>query len=134
MGSLIKLALGSLGGVWGYLAAAGVAAVIATGATYSVVHNANAVAYEQLQLQKSGEEKASISASLAQLQGFIAQMHVAATDFVAIQNDIDTRFDALKKGLPHAFAVPLPANCKPDVERVRSLHAAVAATNAGTSP
>lgn len=55
-------------------------------------------------------------------------MHQAAGEFIAIQNTIGPKIDALKKDLKNAK--PLPPGCRPDDVRVRNLNAAIDAANA----
>ncbi len=123
---------GALTGVWMYFAAFALGGIAATSATYTVVHNANAVTIDELKLAQSQEHTANATASLQQLQSFISNMHSASVGYAANIADIDTRFAALQKGLH--FAKPLPASCRPDTDRVRALSAAVAAANANPSP
>jgi hypothetical protein len=122
--------LGLLSGGWLYLAAFVAGGAVAGGATYYVVHNADAVTITNLKLQRAQEQQASTAASLTQLNKFIANMNGAALDFQTAQQDIDTRFAALQRGLHNAYTHPLPGNCKPDNGRVQSLASAIAATNA----
>lgn len=132
MGGLIKLATGALGGVWGYVAAAGVSAVLAVGATWYIADNIRVAQVDALKLQIANTQAASATAALTQLQGFISNMHAAATDYGNTVSDIDARFAALQKGLH--YAKPLPVDCKPDADRVRGLAAAIAAANKNSSP
>lgn len=132
MGGLGKLALGALGGVWGYVAAAGAGALIAGGAALYIENNIRVAQVDTLKLQIANTQAASATASLAQLQKFIDNMHVAATDYGNTVHDIDARFAALQKGLH--YAKPLPVDCKPDADRVRGLANAVAAANKGSGP
>jgi len=124
--------LGGLG-VWGYVAALGIGAVVATGATYEVVHNANAVEISQLKTDAANTRAASATAALNQLTGFIDQMHTASNDYAGQLQLIDNRFALIQKGLANARRTPLPTDCKPDAGRVRSLTDAIAAANGSTA-
>lgn len=126
--------LGLLSGGWLYLAAFVAGGAMAGGATYYVVHNADTVQLQNEQLARSKDQAASATASLNQLNGFIANMHGAALDFQNSQRDIDSRFAALQKGLHNAYTHHLPVNCKPDPGRVQSLTDAITAANANSGP
>lgn len=120
--------LGGLG-VWGYVAALGIGAVVATGATYEIVHNANAVEISQLKTDAANQRAVNATAALTQLTGFIDKMHEADSSYAGALADIDNRFSLIQKGLTNARRVPLPVDCKPDTGRVRSLTDAIAAAN-----
>lgn len=120
-------------GVWGYVGALGIGAILATGATYEVVHNANAVEISQLKADAANQKAASATAALSQLTGFIDQMHVASNDYAGQLQLIDNRFALIQKGLANARRTPLPPDCKPDAGRVRSLSDAIAAANGSTA-
>lgn len=122
-----------LGGIWGYVAAAVIAAGLATAGTYYVVHNVDVVKLQAVQIADSKAQTASISASLAQLQGFIGTMHAADADYGAELDAINAQFKNLKLELHNATLKPLPADCKPDAGRVRVLSDAIAAANAHTA-
>lgn len=135
--------LSLLSGVWGYVGAGALGALAVAPAVYYVVHNANAseiaglnLKISQSQTQVAQSQTQSVTASLDQLQKFIAQMHTADADYQASLTAINSSFDVLKKGLSDAIkAKPLPVDCKPDPARVRSLAAAYsAATGKNSTP
>lgn len=124
---------GLLGGIWGYVAAAVIAAGLAAGATYYVVHNADVVKLQAVQLADSKAQTVSVTASLTQLQGFISAMDAAGGDYTAALAQINADFAALKKEFADATVKPLPADCRPDAGRLRVLTDAVAAANKGAA-
>lgn len=99
-----------------------------------VVHNADVVKLQAVQLAYSKAQTASVTASLNQLQGFIDKMNAAGTDYSGALAQINADFSAIKKEFANATLKPLPADCKPDADRLRSLSAAVAAANARSAP
>lgn len=131
--SLLGLATGALGGIQGYLIAAAIAGLLASGATYYVVHNADTVKLQAVQLADSKAQTASVTASLDQLQGFIATMHTADADYNAVLVSLRGQFAALEQEFKNATAKPLPADCRPDAGRLRVLSAAVDAANKAAS-
>ncbi len=87
-----------------------------------------------LKLAASQKQAADVTASLDQLQGFISNMHVAATDYFTLQAALFGKLDALHGEFLNATKTsPLPPDCKPDDVRVRSLSAAISATNFSTA-
>lgn len=123
-----------LGGIWGYVAAFAIGTVLATSATYEIVHNANAVEISNLKLDAQTLQTKSVSASLTQLQGFISIMHTAENGYQTALAQINDAFAALEKEFKNATAKPLPADCRPDAARLRVLSDAIAATNNTTTP
>ena len=122
--------LSLLTGVWGYVAAAIVAASLAGSATYYVEHAVEENKVSALKLEASQTKAASATASLTQLQGFISKMQVADTDYGATLGAINNSFVVIKKEFNNAKVVALPADCKPDAGRLRVLTDAVGAANA----
>lgn len=125
--------LSLLSGVWGYVAAAVVAAGLAAGATYYVVHNADVVTLQKVELAQSQAQTKSVASSLNQLQVFISNMHAADSGYNADLSAIHDQFAALEKEFANATVKPLPADCRPDAGRMQLLTGAVAAANAGAS-
>ncbi len=132
---LIGLGTKALGGIWGYVAAFGVGTIIATSATYYVVHNANAVEISDLKLQASEQRAVNVTASLNQLTGFINTMHVAALGYQTYVASVEGYFGKIEQDLHHATAQkPLPPDCVPDAGRLRTLTDATRAANGATGP
>jgi len=65
--------------------------------------------------------------ALTTLQADAAEVRRAATEFSAIQSTLAPKMTALTKELRNAK--PLPADCRPDADRVRNLDAAIDAAN-----
>lgn len=59
------------------------------------------------------------------------RLHDAAVEHVNMVTELEMKIDALKKDLANAKKKrPLPADCRPDDDRLRVLKSAVAAANA----
>lgn len=112
---------------------AGVVLVLAgvAGATHYVDANVYGKQISDLKLAQSKTETANVSASLAQLQTFIGKMNAADTDYQSKLDAIKAQFLTIQQELAHALRTPLPDNCKPTADRVRSFHDALDAANAG---
>lgn len=98
-------------------------------ATHYVDANVYGKQISDLKLAQEKQKSADIGASLTQLTSFIAKMNAAGDGYNDELAHIDSQFAALKKGLSNALLHPLPADCKPDADRVRSLHDALDAAN-----
>lgn len=116
--------------IWIKIAGFTLALIAAGAATHYVDANVYGNKIAAIQLEDQKQKTADITASLSQLQGFIASMHNADAGYNDELAHIDSQFANLKKGLSNALRTPLPADCKPDVGRVQSLHAALDAANA----
>lgn len=131
MGSLLN---GFLGGIYGYIAAFVVGLSLAAGATYYVVHNANAVEIGNLQLAAKTKEASDVTHSLAQLQGFIAGIRSSQTNYQATLDGINAALIRLRGQWAAAAAgKPLPKDCLPDAARVRAVNDAIRAVNNPTA-
>lgn len=126
-----------ISGVWGYVAAAGVAALLSVGVT----HELDALGYGHtidglnvtiatMKTQVANNNAISVSQSLAKLQSFITQMQSADADYNASLAGINSRFQSIETEFKSATKTPLPIDCKPDAGRLRNLSDAVAAANA----
>lgn len=74
---------------------------------------------------------------LAQFTADADKIHEAADAYTTLQAGLDTRFASISKDFSNAIkGRPLPADCKPDPDRLRSLQAAIDAANtaAGQQP
>ncbi len=120
-------------GLWGYLIAFAIGAAASGAATYSVVHNANAK--EILTLQRDIEKKRADDngASLDQLHGFIASIHLAETNYNDKLDAIAASVARLKGQWANATQKPLPLDCVPTVDRVRAANDAIRAANKATA-
>lgn len=121
------------GNPWVYAGVFLTGMAIAGSATYEVVHTADTVKLQAVQLADSKVQTANISASLTQLQGFIGSMHSADADYNATLGGLNQRFAELEKEFHDATIKPLPADCRPDAGRLRVLTDAVSAANKGAS-
>lgn len=84
---------------------------------------------------KIAEKKANdATASLKQFQTFISKIQLAAIDFGENQDALFAKLDRLHADFLKASNLkPLPADCRPDPDRLRILSASVAAANAAAS-
>lgn len=126
---MLKLLSLFTGGIYGYLIAGGLAACLSGGATYYIVHNAGQLEITRIKLADANQKAADVSGSLKQLQGFISGMQAAETDYSHTLNRINSNIAGLKGQWANATAKPLPLDCVPDIERVRSVNAAIHAAN-----
>jgi len=124
-----KLFSGLLGGIYGYVATFVIGLSVAAGATYYVVHNANAVEIASLKLVAKTTEAANVTHSLAQLQGFIANIQTAQTDYQGTLEHINANIVAARNGWKAATMQPLPKGCLPDPARLRAVNAAISRAN-----
>lgn len=120
-------------GLYGYLIAFGIGAALSIGATYQIVHTANAVEIGNLKLAAKTKEAADVTASLSQLQGFIASIHLAETNYNDTLDAINSTVASLRGQWKNATAKPLPADCFPTPDRVRAVNAAISAANKATA-
>jgi hypothetical protein len=119
-----------LGGIWGYVIAAALSAALAVGATWYIVGTSKDLTISNLKLAQSHSETVSVSASLAQLQSFIARMNIADKNYADTLDNIDKQFAGVKDALAHVkISVPLPPDCRPDIGRLRVLQSAVDKAN-----
>lgn len=115
---------------------AGVVIVLAAtaGATHYVDANVYGKKISDIKLADANAKTVSVTASLDQLQGFIAKMNSADTNYQSKLDAIKSQFATIQQELANALHNhPLPADCKPDAGRVRVLHDALAAANAHSS-
>jgi hypothetical protein len=123
-----------LGGIYGYLGAAALAALVTAGATYYVTSEGYKLTIANLHTQIEHKNAVDIGASLDQLKKAITVMTAAGT---AHQEDIaalTAKLDKITAEFRNAIkASPLPADCLPTVERMRALDSAIAAANAAAA-
>lgn len=126
----IKLFLGGLG-AWGYIAAAGLAALLAVSATHWIDAKAYGLEISNIRNADLTAQNNAVTASLAKLNGFIANMNTADANYQLDLTRIGSTFASLQKELQNALAQkPLPVDCKPDANRLRILQASISAANA----
>lgn len=122
------------GGLGGYAIVAVIVACIASAGSVFVVQNI----YEKKLAQSESSaasfrasvaerDASSVTASLTQLQSFIAGMHSAELNFASLQSTVTTQFSAIRKGMQNA--PPVPSDCVLDPIRLRAITDATAAAN-----
>jgi type II secretory pathway pseudopilin PulG len=126
------------GGFGGYLIVAGIVGILASGGSYFIVKNIydaklaqSESAAASFRASVAERDSASVTASLTQLQGFIAGMHSAELNFGALQSQLNGKFAAIEKDMKNA--PPVPIDCVIDPVRLRALRNATAAANANAS-
>jgi hypothetical protein len=124
----------ALSGIWGYVGAAAIAAALATGATYFVTSRSYETTIARIERDQAKAQVADVTASIAKLQTIIASMHQAGVDYGAAQQALFAKLDTLNRNFRNAIKPnPLPADCRPDPVRVRSLETAIDAANDATA-
>lgn len=115
---------------WRAIAAAALAAVIfASG--WAVNGWRKDVEIERMKTASAQADVASANQALADLQQAGATIRARADEFNGIQSTLVAKMDAIRKDLKNAK--PLPADCRPDDVRMRSLSNAVDAANAAAA-
>lgn len=81
--------------------------------------------------QQKADDRASIAeGSLTKLNAAIAQMSGSAAEYIAVRDKLGVQLGVISKDLKNVQAnKPLPVDCRPDADRLRSLAAAVDAAN-----
>lgn len=88
----------------------------------------------QLKLERAETHDANTTASLKQFQDTVQKISVAAGQYAAIERNLSVNFDGILKDFKNAaFKNPLPLDCVPDAERLRSAAKAVTVANSYTS-
>lgn len=114
-----------------WVAALGVATLVAAGGGFYAGHHWAGDDLQQLRAQVAQQDADTADASLKKLQGFIDQMQVASQEYGQSRDQMFARLDLLRKEFRNAVkAAPLPPGCFPDAARVRALSEAVDTTNA----
>lgn len=80
---------------------------------------------------RANEKASQAAATVTTLKADADAINKAATAFLASQQALGPKFDALKKEMRDAK--PLPPDCRPDDRRVRNLDAAIDAANAAAA-
>lgn len=104
-----------------------VAAVAGAGAAWYVLAAAHGQELAELQLDRAVDDLAVARASIQQTNRDLQAMAKNARAAAAVGPELTASIGALSKALKNAN--PLPAGCRPDVDRVRTLTDAVRATN-----
>jgi hypothetical protein len=123
--------LSLLAGWKGYAAAGFVSALLAAGATFYVTSLGYRLAVAGMQRDQAKAAAQEAQVSLVQFENDTGRIHAAADRFSGIQNMLGQQFGVISRDFHNAIKThPLPADCVPDVERLRRLTQAVAAANA----
>ena len=112
-----------LAGWKGYVAAA----VVGAGAAWYVLAAVHAQALAELRLERTADNLAVARGSIEQTNRDLQAMAESARSAAAVGPKLTASIGALSKALNNAN--PLPAGCRPDADRVRTLTDAVRATN-----
>lgn len=89
---------------------------------------------DNLKAEYATQKAAANAAALARVEGWAKQMHDAASAYASSQTVLNDQIDAIQRDLHNVqIRHPLIAGCAPDAERVHSLNASVAASNAATA-
>lgn len=115
--------VGILAGWKGYAAAA----VAGAGAAWYVLAAVHGQALAELRLERTADELAVARGSIEQTNRDLQAMAESARAAAAVGPKLTASIGALSKALKNAN--PLPAGCRPDADRVRTLTDAVRATN-----
>lgn len=115
--------VGILAGWKGYAAAA----VAGVGAAWYVLAAVHGQALAELRLERTADELAVARGSIEQTNRDLQAMAESARAAAAVGPKLTASIGALSKALKNAN--PLPAGCRPDADRVRTLTDAVRATN-----
>ena len=122
--------MGFLTGIYGYIAAA----VIAAAASGWAVHAIDNGSYQSLKAEQASQEAAAAQAALAQIQNWNKQILDAVNGYNAASSDLTGRISTIQRELRNVQAkTPLAADCKPDADRLHALQSAIAASNAAAS-
>lgn len=106
----------------------------AAGATWFVTSRSYEVVIANQKADKAESAADNATASLDQLKAFIGNMNAATTGYNNTQGVLYGKIDDLAKDLKNAQSkAPLPVDCKPDADRLRSLAATVSAVNAAAA-
>jgi hypothetical protein len=128
MGALITFFSSPIGRLIGVGA---IAAILAGGATFWLTSQGYKATIAQMKANEAKADADRANAVLAKYEADTAIIHDAANAFAATQGTLVSKLDTISKDLKNVQAKhPLPANCKPDADRLRNLEAAVAAANA----
>lgn len=123
-----------LSGLIGYLATAIISVGAAVPFTYSIVHNANKIEIQKLQLQMQKQQAINVQASLQKLQGFIQTMNLAQIEYRGSLDTINKRFGDLHNDFAKlSESKPLPVDCVPGPDRLHHLERATVSANNPTS-
>lgn len=121
------------GGVYGYLIAAGVSALLAIGGTRYLDSLIYGKTISRLELAAEKKRADDNGATLKQLQGFINGIRLSQVNYQTTLDTIAANTKAAANGWKNAIAnKPLPLDCLPDPVRLRNVNAAIRATNKAT--
>jgi len=119
--------VGILTGWKGYVAAA----VAGVGAAWHVLAAVRGQALAELRLERTADDLAVARGSIEQTNRDLQAMAQNARAAAAIGLELTASFGALSKALKNAS--PLPAGCRPDVDRMQNLTDAVRAARSAAA-
>lgn len=97
------------------------------------IHTIDNGSYQQLVAKQATQQAAANAAALAQVETWARTMHDAAAAYVSSQGVLTNQIDGIQRELRNVqIRKPLVAGCAPDADRVHSINAAAAASNAAT--
>lgn len=118
------------GGWQGYVAAAGLSALVVVPATAWLTSKPYQIAIAKMERDKAQGQADSWKALMDQFAADAARVHESAQTYQSIKGDMDAKFAALTKDFRDATRLhPLPVDCVPDDFRVRSFHQAIDTAN-----
>ena len=125
--------LNLLSGWQGYAAAAVLAAILASGTTFYFTSLSYRLTISKMETEKATETAQAANKALEDFTANAEKIAGAADTFLAVKSTLDNRFASINRNLSNAIQnSPLPADCKPDHDRVQSLSAAIAAANSAS--
>lgn len=124
-----------LGGWQGYAAAAALAAILASGATFYLTSLGYRLTISMMETAKASEDLENANKALQDFTANAEKIAGAADTFLSVKAKLDSRFASINRDLSNAIqSNPLPENCKPTEDRVQALSQAIKATNEAAVP
>jgi hypothetical protein len=130
LGTIVGFAKGIFGGVWGYVATAGVGAVIVAGLAVPLATAPYKIEVANLKAQIANQKATDTQAALDQFKRILAGVQTSKIEYGALRDEMNKRFDDLSRRFRNAIkAQPLPDDCKPDDVRLQHANEAIDAAN-----
>lgn len=126
----MKDILGLLTGWKGYLAAAGIAALLAASGAWWITATAKNAVIADLKRIDAEKDRNAYKASLDHFVTTANGINAAALNFTALENMLGKKFAGLSSEFANVVAKnPLPVGCTPGPERLRIIRNATATAN-----
>lgn len=126
--------LSLVSGIWGYVGIGVVAAGLSVAGTHYVDANVYGNQIKDLKLGYAVTQINNANTALDLLTGRISKINSASVDYENGRKLLSDKLDQIHRDFLNAIKkTPLPPDCKPDAERVRSLESSVDAANQGYS-